>query len=377
MSNTYGGWNPQDPYRGQNPESWRGQDANPHAQQAPAARDPYGQDPQPQDPQPGQTRPAQPQPFDPYGPRDPYGRPANPYGRPDYQPQQRPEQRDGQPGVWGQVPGRSQAPQPQQAPPGTPQRFQEPPAQGLPQYSPVSGAEHRSGTDESGTDEPPTIGSAWRWGWGAFGASWGVWVLMSLLLGLAQLAVVLLFTPSIVDGIVNAADPAAVDAAQAAGQTLEARGLAAAGTAVCFLLQALLYAGAIAATRTRKVRFRDFFVLRGFGGLVGYAVITGALGFAGTVVPMVGWLVQVVFTLLLLPVPFLLLKGVGFGKALGGGIGLVLSHVGTALAVFGIFAALALASLFTCGIGLVVVAPAMLLVGAYLVQRWTGESVQG
>ncbi|MDR7384603.1 hypothetical protein [Promicromonospora iranensis] len=336
MSNTYGGWNPQDPYRGQNPES------RPE-----------------QDPDPGPAWPPQPQPFDPYGPRDPYGRPANPYGRPDYQPQQQPEQRDGQPGVWGQFQTRPQAPQPQAAP-------------GVPQYSPVSGAEHRPGADG-----PPTIGGAWRWGWGAFGASWGVWVLMSLLLGLAQLAVVLMFSPATVDGIRFATDPAAVDAAQAAGQTLEARGLAAAGTAVCFLLQALLYAGAIAATRTRKVRFRDFFVLRGFGGLVGYAVITGALGFAGSVVPVFGWLVQLVFTLLLLPVPFLLLKGEGFGKALGGGIGLVLSHLGTALAVFGIFAGLALASLFTCGIGLVVVAPAMLLVGAYLVQRWTGETVQG
>ena len=86
---------------------------------------------------------------------------------------------------------------------------------------------------------------------------------------------------------------------------------------------------------------------------------------------------QLVFTLLLLPVPFLLLKGVGFGRSLVGGIGLVLRHPGSALAVFGIFAGLALASIFTCGLGIIVVAPAMLLVGAYLVQRWTGDPVQG
>jgi uncharacterized membrane protein len=241
----------------------------------------------------------------------------------------------------------------------------------MPQYSPVPEAE-----PAPAADEPPTIGSAWRWAWSAFGASWGIWVLMSFLLGLAQVAILLAFSPSTMDGLRYATDPAAVDAAQAAGRTLEARALAAGGTAVGFLLQALLYSGALAATRTRKVRFRDFFVLRGFGGLVGYALLTGALGFAGTVVPMVGWLVQVVFTLLLLPMPFLLLKGVGFGRALAGGVGLVLSHIGTALAVFGIFAGLALASVFTCGLGLVVVAPVMLLVGAYLVQRWTGDSVQ-
>lgn len=362
MSSTYGGWNPQDPYRGQNPESRHGQDAHPDERPAPAPRDPYGQDPQPPSVQPGQA-----QPFDPYGPRDPYGRPANPYGRPDYQPRQQPEQRDPQPGVWGRSQPQGQLPG---QPWGPPQPAQGQP--GFPQYSPVGGAEQRPEVDV-----PPTVGSAWRWGWSAFGASWGVWVLMSLLLGLAQLAVVLVFSPSTVDGLMFATDPAAVDAAQAAGQTLEARGLAAAGTAVCFLLQALLYAGALAATRTRKVRFRDFFLLRGFGGLLGYAVITGALGFAGTVVPMVGWLVQLVFTLLLLPVPFLILRGEGFGKAIGGGIGLVLSHAGPALAVFGIFAGLVFASIFTCGIGLVVVAPAMLLVGAYLVQRWTGEQVHG
>jgi uncharacterized membrane protein len=75
-------------------------------------------------------------------------------------------------------------------------------------------------------------------------------------------------------------------------------------------------------------------------------------------------------------VPFLLLDGVGFGKALARGIGLVFSHLGTVLGVLGIFAGLGIASIATCGIGLVVVVPAMLLVGAYLVQRWTGETVQ-
>ncbi|WP_369374950.1 hypothetical protein AB1046_10255 [Promicromonospora sp. Populi] len=329
MSNTDGGWRPQDPSR----------------------RDPYGQDPQPN------------QPYDPYGPRDPYGRPANPYGRPDYQPQQRPEQPDPQPGVWGQGQPQEQQQWPGDQPwPGD--------QQGLPQYSPVQGAEPRP------DDGPPTVGRAWRWAWSAFGASWGLWVLISLLLGVAQAAVIVGFSPSILVGLTNPTDQAAIDAAQAAAQTLDAQVLEAAGTAVCFLVQALLYSGALAATRTRRIRFRDFFRLRGFFGLVGYALITGALAFVGSIVPMAGLLVQVLFTLLLLPVPFLLLKGVGFGKALGGGIGLVLSHLGTALGVFGIFVGLAIASIPTCGLGLVVVAPAMLLMGAYLVQRWTGDQVQ-
>jgi uncharacterized membrane protein len=298
MSNTHGGWNPQD----------------------------------------GQS----PQPVDPYGPRDPYGRPANPYGRPDYQPPQYPHG-------------------------GFQQQY---PVQQVPAYSPVPEQEPQP------EQEPPTIGRAWRWAWGAFGTSWGTWVLMSLALGVAQVAVILLASPSTLDGLMNATDQAALDAAQAAGQTLEAKALGAAGTAVSFLLQALLYAGALAATRTCRVRLRDFFLLRGLGGLVGYALITGVIGFVSTAVPLVGGLIQVVCTLLLLPVPFLLLKGQGFGRSLAGGVGLVLSHLGTALTVFVIFAGLALASIFTCGIGLVVVAPAMLLVGAYLVQRWTGETVQ-
>jgi uncharacterized membrane protein len=353
MSNTYGGWDPQDPNRGQNPEPRRAQPPWPP------------QVPQQQDPQPQQ--PPQPQPFDPYGPRDPYGRPANPYGRPDYQPLRRPEPQDPRQGERGG----QRASQPQQ--PAPPQRYQEPPAQpGLPQYPAVSETERRPDVDE-----PATIGNAWRWGWSAFGASWGVWVLMSLVLGLAQIAVLLAFSPSTMDALANSTDPAAVDAALAAGRTLEARALVAAGTAVVFLLQALLYAGALAATRTRKVRVRDFFVLRGFGGIVGYAVITGALGFAGTAVPTAGVLVQVVVTLVLVPVPFLLLGGVGFGRAVARGIGLVFSHIGTALGVLGIFTGLVIASMATCGIGLVVVVPAMLLVGAYLVQRWTGQTVQG
>jgi uncharacterized membrane protein len=350
MSNTYGGWTPHDPSRGQRPDPRRAQDANPHAQQGPPTRDPYGQAPQPLDPY-GQA----PQPLDPYGPRDPYGRPANPYGRPDYRPVQQPEQRDQQPGMWGQGPGYQQ-PQAQQQ---------------LPQYSEASGAQNLS------DDQPPTIGAAWRWGWSAFGASWGIWVLMSLALGVAQIAVILLFSPSAMDGLMSGNDPAAVDAAQAAGKTLTAQALAAAGTAVCFLLQALLCAGALAATRTRRVVLRDFFLLRGFGGLLGYALITGALGFVSITVPMVGWLVQVVVTLLLFPVPFLILNGVGFGRALAGGVGLVLSHIGTALTFFAIFAGMVVASIPTCLIGLVVVVPAMLLMGAYLVQRWTGDSVQG
>lgn len=337
MSNTYGGWRPQDPSRGQ-------------------------QDPDAQQPQ-------APQQFDPYGPRDPYGRPANPYGRPDYQPQQQPEQRDPQPGVWGQ-PQRRQAPAP-----GYAQGYQQGYQGGQPGALPPAFPQGSQAAEPRPDDSPVTVGRAWRWGWSAFGASWGIWVLMSLLLGAAQLAVLLVFSPSVLDGLTNAADPAAVDAARVAGQTLTARALAAAGTGVCFLLQALLYAGALAATSKRTVALRDFFVLRGFGGLLGYAVLTAALGFTSAVVPMVGWLVQVVLTLLLLPVPFLILRGTGFGKALASGVGLVLSHLGTALAVFAIFAGLALASLFTCGIGLVVVAPAMLLVGAYLVQRWTGDPV--
>jgi hypothetical protein len=355
MSNTYGGWNPQDP------------DPEPRTAQHPRVP----QVPQQQDPQPQQAQPPQPQPFDPYGPRDPYGRPANPYGRPDYQPLRRPEQQDPQPGEWGGYQGGQRAPQPQQ--PAPPQRYPEPPAQpGLPQYPADSGTERRPDVDE-----PPTIGNAWRWGWSAFGASWGTWVLMSLLLGLAQVAALLAFSPSTMDALASSTDPAAVDAALAAGRTLEARGLVAAGTAVVFLLQALLYAGALAATRTRKVRVRDFFVLRGFGGLVVFAVITGALGFAGTALPVAGVLVQVVLTFVLIPVPFLLLGGVGFGKAFVRGIGLVFSHLGAVVGVLGIFAGLGIASIATCGIGLVVVVPAMLLVGAYLVQRWTGEPVQG
>ncbi|WP_423463507.1 hypothetical protein ACO229_01610 [Promicromonospora sp. MS192] len=337
MSNTDGGWNPQDPYS-----------------QDPYSRDRYSRDPYGQ-------QPRQPEPFDPYGPRDPYGRPANPYGRPDYQPRQPPAQ----PGQQAWPPEQPPAQQPGQQPGRAPGQ------QGLPQYSAVPDPEPAHGLVE----EPPTVGRAWRWAWSAFGASWGTWVLMSVLLGVAQGAVVLVFSPSALDGILNATDPAAVDAAQAAGRTITAKGLAAAGTAVCFLLQALLYAGALAATRNRRVRFRDFFLLRGFGGLLGYAVITGALGFVSTAVPMVGWLVQVVFTLLLLPVPFLLLKGAGFGRALGGGIGLVLAHLPATLGVYAIFAGLGVASVVTCGLGLVVVAPAMLLVGAYLVQRWTGEGV--
>lgn len=326
MSNTYGGWHPQDPSPGQPPYG-----QPPYGQQ----QDPYGQAPQ-------GGQPAQP--LDPYGPRDPYGRPANPYGRPDYQPPQYPH-------------GGFQ--QDQAAPP------QQPPA-----YSPVP-----AGPEPRPDDAPPTIGRAWRWAWGAFGASWGTWVLMSLALGTAQIAVALLFSPSTLDGLMNSTDQAALDAAQAAGQMLEAKALGAAGTAVSFLLQALLYAGALAATRTRTVRIRDFFLLRGFGGLVGYALLAGVIGFVSAAVPVVGGLIQAVCTLLLLPVPFLLLRSVGFGRALGGGVGLVLSHLGTALGVYGIFAGLAVASIFTCGLGLVVVAPVMLLVGAYLVQRWTGETV--
>ncbi|MFJ3406576.1 hypothetical protein [Promicromonospora sp. NPDC090134] len=313
MSNTYGGWNPQDPSSGQRP------------------------DPRQQGGQP----PQQP---DPYGPRDPYGRPANPYGRPDYQPPQYPH---------GGFQQQYQAPSPQ-----------------LPAYSPVQEPEPQP------DDAPATIGGAWRWAWGAFGTSWGIWVLMSLALGVAQVAVVLLFSPSTLDALSSSTDPAALDAALAAGQSFEAKALSAAGTAISFLLQALLYAGALAATRTRKVRIRDFFLLRGFGGLVGYALLAGVIGFVGSAVPVVGGLIQLVCTLLLLPVPFLLLNRVSLGRALGGGVGLVLSHLGAALAFFGIFAGLAVASIFTCGTGLVVVAPAMLLMGAYLVQRWTGEPVR-
>lgn len=294
MSNTYSGWNLPDP-----------------------------------DPDPEQGLPV----WDPYGPRDPYGRPANPYGRPDYQPRQQPEQ-----------------PAPQ------------PPAELDERYRGAA---------------PVTVGDAWRWAWSAFGASWGTWVLMSLLVGIGQVVVVLLFNPAAMEGLGNASDPAAIEAARTASRTIIAQGIAAGGTAVGFLLQAFLYAGALTATRTRKVTFRSFFALRRIGGLVGCAVLTGALAFMSTTVPVVGWLVQVVGTLLLLPVPFLLLSGLGFGGALVNGVRLVLANLGTALAVFGIFAGLVVASVVTCGIGLVVVMPAMLLVGAYLVQLWTGETVRG
>ncbi|GAA2240339.1 hypothetical protein GCM10010413_47790 [Promicromonospora sukumoe] len=338
MSNTYGGWHPQDSSPGQPPYG-QPPHGQPHGQQQPYGQQPQ-QDPYGQVPQSGQAG----QPLDPYGPRDPYGRPANPYGRPDYQPPQYPH------GGFQQ----------QAAPPQQPLALR--PVEAEPEPRP--------------DDAPPTIGRAWGWAWGAFGASWGTWVLMSLALGAAQIAVVLLFSPSTLDGLMNSTDQAALDAAQAAGQTLEAKALGAAGTAITFLLQALLYAGALAATRTRTVRIRDFFFLRGFGGLLAYALLAGVIGFVSAAVPVVGGLIQAVCTLLLLPVPFLLLRRVGFGRALGGGVGLVLSHLGTALGVFGIFAGLAIASIFTCGIGLVVVAPVMLLVGAYLVQRWTGETVR-
>lgn len=320
MSDTSGGWNPQDPY-GQQPR----------------------QQPSPPSQEPG--------PFDPYGPRDPYGRPANPYGRPDYEPWRPPvgpPAPDALP-VYPAGPGTGDA-WPGHAPAVPPERAAQP-------------------------HQPATVGAAWRWAWASFGRSWGRWVVLTLLVGGAQLAVGLVFSPSTLDAFRNAGDPAAVAAAQAAGQTVDAKALAATGTAIGFLFQALLYAGAVAATYRRQVAVRDYFVLRGFGGLLCYALIAGALGFVGTAVPMVGWLVQVVFVLLLLPVPYLLLDGAGLGAAFGRGIGLVLGHLPAALGVYAIGAGLVVASVVTCGLGLIVAVPVMLLLGAYLVQRWTDRPV--
>lgn len=314
MSDTSGGWYPQDPY-GQRPR---------------------------QQPSPSAPSSQEPGPFDPSGARDPYGRPANPYGRPDYEPWQ---------------------------PPVGP-----PPSGGVPSYPGGPGA--APGAEPAAVpDQPATVGAAWRWAWAAFGRSWGRWVVLTLLAGVAQVAVGLAFSPSTLDMFRNAGDPAAVAAAQAAGQSVDAKALAATGTAIGFLLQALLYAGAVAATHRPKVPVRDFFVLRGAGGLLCYALVVGALGFVGTTVPLVGWAVQVVFLLLLLPVPYLLLDGVGLGTAFGRGIGLVVGHLPVALGVYAIAAGLIVASILTCGLGLIVVVPVMLLLGAYLVRRWTDQPV--
>ena len=207
MSNTYGGWNPQDPYRaaGPTPEGPAGTGREPpRAAGTAGAATRTGRNP-------SRRHPA---PFDPYGPRDPYGRPANPYGRPDYQPQQQPEQRDPQPGVWGQsqrgqdraprIPaatGSAQATDPAAlGPAAVPGAARPARVPAVLRRSP--GAEHRP--DDA---ERLTVGGAWRWAWSAFGASWGIWVLMSLLLGMAQLAVILVFSPSTMDGLMNADGP--------------------------------------------------------------------------------------------------------------------------------------------------------------------------
>ncbi|RPF20593.1 hypothetical protein [Myceligenerans xiligouense] len=322
-------------------------------------------------------------PQDPYGPsggeqQDPYGRPAAGGGQP--------QSPGGPQEPGGQQPGPPQYGQPQY---GQPQYGQ--PQYGQPQYGqyapPGYQAQTPVPTGSSVPWAPPSIGESHRYAWQSFGRNAGVWIAMGLLFAAVAATVFVVMNPWIPQAFAQlpevsaSGDQSAVTRWQAeftaASMEPMAMLLTTLSTVIVQVMGMTFYAAALASTRKRRIGFGDFFAVRNWGAVLLLALLTVVIGTVLGMLPVLGWLLQIVAGLLLVAAPyFVLAKDLNAFEAITSSVKLVTSHLGIVVLAYLIAVAYSFAAVCTCGLGFLAIGPFSVLFGAHLFRRLQSEPIE-
>ncbi|MCF4121555.1 hypothetical protein L1785_11235 [Antribacter sp. KLBMP9083] len=258
----------------------------------------------------------------------------------------------------------------QYAPPG------EPPAYGTPGPSPYGppAAPQVPPAWNTASEQPVSIGSALGYAFSAFGRSWGVWVVMTLLTVIASAVAVIVTSPGLMESfqmamdLERAATGAAVDVpATTPGSVV----LGAVGAALLTFLSIFLYQGALVATRNGTVGFGDFFTVRSWPAVAVFAAVQVVLSLLG-IVPVLGFVVQLAALVALVWAPFAVLEGADGVTAIRSAVGLARANLGLAVLAVLVLFVLTVAGVLACFVGTLVALPVVILMNAYLYGRLTG-----
>ncbi|MBO0608071.1 proline-rich domain-containing protein [Myceligenerans salitolerans] len=308
-------------------------------------------------------------PQDPYG-QQPEGGRQNPYGPPD--------------ASGGQ-------PQPPSGPrePGTDRSG--PPRYGQPQYGqyapPGYQAQTPVPTGHSVPWAPPSIGESHRYAWQSFGRNAGVWIVMALLFAAVAIVVFLVMNPWFSQALgqlprlAESNDQAAIARWQTEFTAASAEPMAVVLSSLSSVIMQVLgmtfYAAALASTRKQRIGFGDFFALRNWSGILLLAVLMVVVTSVVSIVPLLGWLLQIVAGVLMIAAPyFVLAKDMNAIEAITSSVKLVTANLGIVVLAYLVVVGYSFAAACTCGLAFLAVGPFSVLFGAHLFRRVQAEPIE-
>ncbi|MBE1877767.1 hypothetical protein [Myceligenerans pegani] len=303
---------------------------------------------------------------------------------------------------YGQQPGGQQNPygppgadggQPQQPPSGS---QPEPPQYGQPQYGQPQYGQYAPPGYQAQTPvpmghsvpwAPPSIGESHRYAWQSFGRNAGVWIVMGLLLVVVGGVVFFVMNPwfgaafAQFPELMESSDPAAItrweEELTSASMEPGAIVFSVISSVILQVLGMTFYAAALASTRKQRIGFGDFFALRNWGGILLLALLMVLISNVVALIPLVGWLIQLVVGVLLVAAPyFVLAKDMNAIQAISSSVRLVTSNLGLVVLAYLIVLGYTFAGACLCLIGLLVVAPFSVIFGAHLFRRLQGEPIE-
>lgn len=148
------------------------------------------------------------------------------------------------------------------------------------------------------------------------------------------------------------------------------------GSLLSFVVQAVFIRAALRVTYGRPVELKDFFDFADLGPIVITALLLAAVQFVVNLVPVFGGLVSLVVNFFLFfTLYFVIDKKLAPIDAFKASLQLVQTNLASTVLFYVVVAAITLAGLLVCGLGLFVAVPVTLLASAFFYRRLLGEPI--
>lgn len=297
----------------------------------------------------------------PGNPSDPWG--GNPYPG-DYPP----------PPGYGPPPGPppGYAPPPGYGPPPGPPPGYGPPPPGYGRPTPAPGYPPQPGYPPP-PGQPFDIGDAFRWAWNKFGKD-AVPLIVSSLLYFVIGAVLFGLVFVLMGNTTTTSNPGGFGGSFATGLgTVGTIVLEIVSFAYGTFVQAATLSGILDIADGRPVTIGSFFKPRNFGGVILAALLVGLCSAIGYLLCFIPGLIFTFFAMF--TIAFVIDRRLEVFAALKASFATVRSDIGGALLSWLVQFLVVLVGAFACGIGLIVAAPAALLIQGYTYRRLSGGSI--
>ncbi|WP_166848865.1 hypothetical protein [Isoptericola sp. BMS4] len=242
--------------------------------------------------------------------------------------------------------------------------------------TPPPGPRPAAGPGPGPSGDRVSVGRALGWAWASFARGAGAWIGAMLVVLMIGVAATVLLTPDLRVVLESYDDPDAVLDLVQAGATVTDILLTSLLAVVEIVLGAVLAHGALAATRSGRAAFGDFFALRNVGGIVALGVVNGLLTLLLAFVPLLGPLLRLVIAFFLSAALFYVIDAEQDAvTAMRSSVDLVRRNLGVAVATVVTVVLLGLAGFLLFVVGAFVTVPVAVLTGAFVYRRLVGQQV--